>query len=55
MRNFQKDSDRLHMKEVSGRGNKTLHNDSPVKLSAIKDTWRWRSRARKNHIGMYGM
>lgn len=26
-----------------------------VKLPAIKDTWRWRSRARKNHIGMYGM
>lgn len=26
---------------------------SHVKLPAIKDTWRWRSRARKNNIGMY--
>ena len=30
-------------------------NGSSVKLPAIKDTWRWRSRARKNHIGMYRM
>ena len=36
-------------------GNKTLHNGGYVKLPAIKDTWRWRSRARKNHIGMYRM
>lgn len=36
-------------------GNRNVACGRDVNLPEIKDTWRWRSRARKNNIGMYGM
>ena len=55
MPNFSFTKSEIVVKKNLCCGNKTLQNGGCVKLPAIKDTWRWRSRARKNHIGMYRM
>ena len=55
MPNFSFTKSEIVVKKNLCCGNKTLQNGGCVKLPAIKDTWRGRSRARKNHIGMYRM